>query len=149
MISSTLLPRDRAAALHVDREWSRFVSAWRVYPLTADQDTCLVYLQSTMPVNLLRTRFMLPRLVVVHMSGMLNVLLGMPGIIGECLFSGGEFERMLRRTARDLSADFAAVPVDPPAPPPPEYIDLTADEVIDLSVTPPGSPASTIAYSTV
>lgn len=120
MICSTILSRATAANLHCDPEWARFTVAWRMYALFGTDEDVMVYVQSSFPIELLRVRFHLPRLFMSSMRSMLNVVLERPGMLGDCIFSGGEFERALRRTANDLSDQMEdAAPIDLTADSPP------------------------------
>lgn len=131
-VTLTTLPRERMADLHCDREWERFIHAYRAYELPATPGELLVYIQSSMPIDLLRARFFLPRLQMSSMDRMLAALIDRPGMIGECVFTGGFFTRALGRPARQLEAQFNAV-VEAPPPPPPSPARV---ELVDLSIEP-------------
>ncbi len=137
------------ATLHESRPWAMLVQAWRAYERPHVDDDLLVYIQCAVTMQHLRDRFPdLPRLRVVSFNTMINFMLDTPGLIGICVFSGGQFQRALRRVNVNLADRFAGAAVIPAPPPPPpspvrEYIDLSIEPETPalMSRSPPLSPA--------
>lgn len=137
MIFSTSLSRAQMGDLQIDPLLERFIHAWRAYDLPAEPGQVLVFMQTSMPVELIRLRFNLPRLAVNSMDRMLYLLVDRPGLLGECVFSGGHFTRMLRRPAQDLRRQFELAVEEPAAPV--NVVDRFLEqvqEVVDLTLEP-------------
>lgn len=130
MIFCIYLSRERAAQLHCDASFPGVARAWVAYELVDRPGECVMWIQTTHSASDVRVAFMLPRLFASSFNSMLQCILHAGGLLGDQVFAGGQFQRMLRRppTARSLENEFNAVAE------PPEVIDLTCDE--SLSVVP-------------
>jgi len=131
MIFVTVLTTERAAQLHVDGLFFTHVIAYRAYSLEDQPGHVLLFVQSTRAAVVLRSAFMLPRLRCSSYDEMVNLLVDRPGNLGQCVFSGGFFQRAVRMPRRNLLAELEAV-APLPIPPVPEVIDLTQDSVVSV-----------------